>query len=260
MMVFERRKVEVVDFRNPYRVSVPVDERCEIMMGGERMEVVKEFKYLGTVLKRNGEMEGEVRERAVKGRSVIGSLARVMKGRSVSMEVQRGLRNSILLPTLMYGSETWTWNRAQQSRVCTVEMSYLSGECGVTRWDGESNESVYNSCGMGSRANGVNCGVVEWMKRNTLRWFGHIERMGSEEFVKKVYMSESVGPNRRGRPPGRWRDREKELLCERGSTRGGGLYQAKRECLDRERWRLFCLGHPLRRRSWREQGVRAIDG
>ncbi len=32
-------------------------------MGGERMEVVKEFKYLGTVLSKHGEMEGKVRER-----------------------------------------------------------------------------------------------------------------------------------------------------------------------------------------------------
>ena len=45
-------------------------------MGGERMEVVKEFKYLGTVLCKHREMEGEARERAVRGRSVIGSLAR----------------------------------------------------------------------------------------------------------------------------------------------------------------------------------------
>ncbi len=88
-----------------------------------------------------------------------------------------------------------------------VEMNYQRGACGVTRWDGESNESVYERCGMGSQANGVNCGVVEWMKRNTLGWFGHIERMGSEKFVKKVYMSESVGSNGRGRPPVRWRDR-----------------------------------------------------
>ncbi len=75
----------------------------------------------------------------MKSRWVIGSLARVMRGRNVSMEVKRGLRNSILLPTLMYGSETWTWNRVQQSRVCAVEMSYLTGACGVTRWDGKSN-------------------------------------------------------------------------------------------------------------------------
>ncbi len=66
VMVFERREVVVLDFRNLYRVSVPVDERCEIVMGRERMEVVKEFKYLGTVLSTHGEME-EVRKRVVKG-------------------------------------------------------------------------------------------------------------------------------------------------------------------------------------------------
>ncbi len=47
-------------------------------------------------------------------------------------------------------------------------MSYLRGICGVTRWDGESSESVYERCGMGSQMNGVNCGVVEWVKRNGL--------------------------------------------------------------------------------------------
>ncbi len=52
--------------------------------------------------------------------------------------------------------------------------------------------------------------------------------------LKKVYVSESVGPNSRGRPPERWRDRVKEYMCERGATRRG-LDQAKRECLDRER-------------------------
>ena len=85
------------------------------------------------------------------------------------MEVKRGLRNSILLLILTYGSEMWMWNRAQQSRVRAVEMSYLRRTCGVTRWEGESNESVCKSCGMGSHTNGVNCGVVEWVKRNTLR-------------------------------------------------------------------------------------------
>ncbi len=59
--------------------------------------------------------------------------------------------------------------------------------------------------------------------------------MNSEEFVKKVYVSETVGPNgetegpnRRGRPLGRWKDREKGYMSERGATRGGGLEQARR--------------------------------
>ena len=54
-------------------------------------------------------------------------------------------------------------------------------------------------------------------------------------------------------------DRVKEYMCERGATRGGGLQQARRECLDRERWMLFCCGHPLGGRSQRERGVSAID-
>ncbi len=47
-------------------------------------------------------------------------------------------------------------NRVYQSRVHTVEMSYLRGACGVTRWEGEINESVYERCGMGT------CGSEVW--------------------------------------------------------------------------------------------------
>lgn len=46
----------------------------------------------------------------------------------------------------------------------------------------------------------MKCGVIEWVKRNSLRWFGHITRMKNEDFVKKVYLSETEGLNRRGRP------------------------------------------------------------
>ena len=100
VIVFERREVKGVDFNTPYRVSVPPIGRCEVVLG-EKMEEVKEFTYLGTVLCKQGEMEGKIRD--VKGRCVIGSLARVMRGSTVSMKIKRGLRNSILLPTLIYG-------------------------------------------------------------------------------------------------------------------------------------------------------------
>ncbi len=56
-----------------------------------------------------------------------------------------------------------------------------TGGCGVNRMDGESNENVYRKCGMSSR--GMSCGVVEMVKCNTLRWFGHIERMDERELT-----------------------------------------------------------------------------
>ena len=47
-----------------------------------------------------------------------------------------------------------------------VEMTYLQAGVGVTRIDWISNEDVYERYGMAEVAPGVNCGVVEWVKRN----------------------------------------------------------------------------------------------
>ncbi len=88
---------------------------CKIWLGRERMEEVNEFKYLGTILCKHGRMEGEIGERTVKGRQVMGALERAMKGRPVRRAVKKEIRNSVILPTLSYASETWTWNPSQQS-------------------------------------------------------------------------------------------------------------------------------------------------
>ncbi len=54
-----------------------------------------------------------------------------------------------------------------------VEMSYLRGACGVSRMDGVSNESMYEHFGMSHVDVGKKCGVVEEVKRQTLKRFGH---------------------------------------------------------------------------------------
>ncbi len=89
------------------------------------------------------------------------------------------------------------------------------------------------------------------MKRSTLRLFGHIEMMENEEVVKKVYLSSVEGPNRRGRPLGKWEDKLKEYVSER-RVNGNGLEWERRECMDRERWRSICCGHPPGGRFQRE--------
>ena len=64
--------------------------------------------------------EVKIRDVVIKSWCVIGSLARIMRGVNVYMEVKNGLRNSILL-TLTYGSEDWMWNRKP---LLIVEISY----------------------------------------------------------------------------------------------------------------------------------------
>ncbi len=104
----------------------------------------------------------------------------------------------------------------------------------------------------------ASCSVGSWIFYEFVhREFVYGERMENEEFVK-VYVSSVEGLNRRERPLGRWKDRVKEYVSERG-VRGNGLEWERRECMDTERWRSFCCGHSLGGHSWREGGVRAID-
>ncbi len=53
-------------------------------------------------------------------------------------------------------------------------MSYIWGACGVSRLDRESNEDMYGRFGMSEATVGMDCGVVEWVKQSTLRWYGHV--------------------------------------------------------------------------------------
>ncbi len=59
-----------------------------------------------------------------------------------------------------------------------------------------------------------------------------------------MYLRSVEGPNKRGRALRKWIDKVKEYVSERG-VRGNGLEWARRECMNRERWRSVCRDHPL---------------
>ena len=82
----------------------------------------------------------------------------------------------------MYGSVILTLNRMQQSRVCAMEINYLREACSMTRYEGESNVSVYGRCGMRTCANKSRI----MSEKNMLRCFGHIERMKNEVCKESV--------------------------------------------------------------------------
>ncbi len=75
-----------------------------------------------------------------------------------------------------------------------------------------------------------------------VKWFGHMERM---EETRRVYVSELEGGNVREQHPVKWRDRVQEYVSERGERSLRNFEQARRACLNRGRWKLFCHGHPL---------------
>ncbi len=99
--------------------------------------------------------------------------------------------------------------------------------------DGMVNESVYERFGMCHGGEGKKCGVVEEVKRQTLKWFGHMEQIEEIKMAKRVYVIEIEGGNVRGRPPVKSRDRVQEYVRERGE-RSSRNFKTRRECLDRE--------------------------
>ncbi len=157
--------------------------------------------------------------------------------RTVSKEVKKALRDSIIVLIVACASETWVWNQSQRSKIQAVETSYLRGECSVNRMDGESNENVLRKFGMSSRGEGISCGVVEMVKHSTQRWFGHLERMDERELTKRIYRSKIDAGNVREQPPIKWEDRVMEYVR--------GLEDVRVRCMDRYNWRPFCRGHPL---------------
>ena len=62
--------------------------------------------------------------------------------------------------------------------------------------------------------------------------------------MNKVYVSETGDPRRR-KPVVRSKDKVKKYMHERIADIEGRIAQARRKCMDRGRWRLFCRVHPL---------------
>ena len=111
--------------------------------------------------------------------------------------------------------------------------------------DGMSNVEVYNRMGMEIDGLGINCGIIEWVKRNTLRWFGHVERMQVGELAKRIYTSEVEGTGIRGRPPASWKCVVDKYVRDRIDRRVVSMENVKQMCLVRDAWRRFCRGHHL---------------
>ncbi len=62
-------------------MGIECEKECKIILNGEELKEVNEFKYLGSVMCKHGGTEGETRERALQGRKVVGSLRHIMNGK-----------------------------------------------------------------------------------------------------------------------------------------------------------------------------------
>ena len=118
--VCERRKLRVnVGKSKVMRCTRNEDgARLNAMLNGEVLEEVDHFKYLGSVIAADGGVEADVRHKANEGCKVLGALTGLMKNRGLGMNVKKVLYEKVIVPTVMYGSESWGMKLTETETKC----------------------------------------------------------------------------------------------------------------------------------------------
>ena len=91
--------------------------RLNVMLKGEALEEVDQFKYLGSVIAANGGVEADVRHRMNEGCKVLGALKGVMKNTGQGMNVKKVLYEKVVVPTVMSGSESWSMKVTERQKL-----------------------------------------------------------------------------------------------------------------------------------------------
>ena len=174
-------------------------EECKVCVDGEEIEQVQNMKYLGAILSADGTCEEEIEQRVGAAARVIGAMRKeVLERKELKKATKMRVYNVIVLPTMLYGSETWTVMKRHESRLGATEMAYLRRVEGVTRMDRVRNADVREAVGQEE--------VMEKVKRKQRAWKEKLEQMEDNRLVKKVYTEEIAGKRPRGRPRKKWID------------------------------------------------------
>ena len=138
----------------------------------EPVKVVKEFEYLGSIISHDCTLDKEINSCISKASYVFQSLFRVLWSRKrLKVTTKIHLFKSVVLPTLLYGSETWVPLVTHMHKAFTglCYGVHVRAILGVSQWDQERNTELHSGTGLDR--------VEVMIMRRRLRWLGHVERM-----------------------------------------------------------------------------------
>ena len=175
----------------------------------EQAEVkrTKSFKYLGSYVTENGDMDEEISQRIKSAWYNWKKVSGVLCDNKISARLKGKVYKSVVRPALLYSSETWPMKRAQERRMEVAEMRMLRWMCGVTRRDRIKNAYIRGTVKVTE--------ITKKMQERRLRWFGHVMRKEEESVCRRVMNMEVPGKRRRGRPKKRWKDTLNEDMREK---------------------------------------------
>ncbi len=167
---------------------------------------VDQFKYLGSSISQDGLVDNEIQARICKASQALGRLKhRVFKEHNIRMSTKISVYKAVVLPSLLYGSETWTLYRRHINKLEQFHTRALRSILGVKWQDKITNLEILDR---------ADCTSIEAILIKTqLRWVGHVIRMDDKRMPKRLLYSELVhGKRGRGRPRKRFKDTIKTNL------------------------------------------------
>ena len=83
-------------------------------IGGETMETVTDFIFLGSKITADGNCSHEIKRCLLLGRKVMTNLDSLLKIRDITLPTKVQLVKAMVFPVVMYGYESWTIKKAER--------------------------------------------------------------------------------------------------------------------------------------------------
>jgi hypothetical protein len=150
----------------------------------------------------------------------------------ISKNLKIKIYKTVILPTVLYGCETWSLSLGEEYRLRIFENRVVRRIFGPKREEDGSWRKLHNDelHDLYSSPN-----IVRVIKSRRMRWAGHVARMGEGRGAYRVLVGRAEGKRPLGRPRRRWEDNIKMDLREMGIDGTNWI----RLVQDRVRWRAF---------------------
>lgn len=158
----------------------------KIELEGTRLQQVDNFKYLGSVVNKDGKIDQELNSRITAASCLFNSIKWIfLNKREVAKQTKIAVYKSTYVPTLSYSSEMWTMTQRQKGRLQAMEMRFLRKIEGKTLRDKVRSNTIRRNLKVESLQTRV--------EKGQLRWFVHIHRMDANRIPETIYKARASG-------------------------------------------------------------------
>ncbi|KAK3522142.1 hypothetical protein QTP70_026961, partial [Hemibagrus guttatus] len=122
----ERRGMKVSRSKTEYMCVNEREGSGTVRLQGEEVKKVQEFKYLGSTVQSNGECGKEVKKRVQAGWNGWRKVSGVLCDQKISARIKGKVYRTVVRPAMLYGLETVSLRKRQESELEVAELKMLS--------------------------------------------------------------------------------------------------------------------------------------